>query len=146
MRGQFLKGQIPWNKGKKMKPEVYEKVKDTMFKKGGLPPTTKYFGEPYLYIRIKRNGYKEQRWLIHHNQKRMSYLVYLCEINDIDLTDKKPRLKPDFNIENKPNINDILVLTHAENMKLNSMQRYPEELRKLIQIYGVLNRQLNKIK
>lgn len=146
MGGQFLKGQVPWNKGKKMKPETYEKVKNTMFKKGDLPTTTKYFGKPYLHTRIRKNGYKEQRWLIHYKQKRMSYLVYLCDLNNIDLTNKKPRLKPDFNIENEPTINDILVLTHAENMQLNSMQRYPEELRKLIQLYGVFNRQINKLK
>lgn len=145
MNGQFEKGNIPWNKGRKMSPEVYSKVKNTMFKKGNFPPTTKYFGKPYLHIRIRKNGYKEKSWLIQYNQKRMSYLVYLCNENNIDLTGKKPRLKPGFNINNQPTINDILVLTHEENMRLNSVHRYPEELRKLIQLYGVLNRQINKL-
>lgn len=32
-----MKGYIPWNKGKKMKIEQYEKCKETMFKKGMKP-------------------------------------------------------------------------------------------------------------
>lgn len=146
MKGQFEKGKIPWNKGKRMKPETYKKCKPTMFKKGGIPPSTKYFGRPYLATRIRKNGYKEQRWLIHHNQKRMSYLVYLCELNGIDLEGRKPRLKPGFDINKEPTIDDIIVVSEAENMRLNSVHNYPEELQKLIQIYGALSRQINKRK
>ena len=32
--GRFSKNHVPVNKGKKMSPEVYEKVKHTFFKKG----------------------------------------------------------------------------------------------------------------
>lgn len=152
---KFSKNHIPWNKGKKgsqvawnkgikMKPETYEKVKSTMFKKGGLPPTTKHFGKPYLHTRIRNDGTKEQTWFIHVNQKRLRYLKYLCDINGIDLTGKKPRLKPDFDINQEPTINDIIIVTNREHMQLNSMQRFPEEVRKLIQIKGALNRQINK--
>ena len=36
--GRFVKGQVSHNKGKKMPPELYEKCKATMFKKGNTPP------------------------------------------------------------------------------------------------------------
>ena len=39
--GRFLKGHIPWNKGEKMRPDIYEKCKPTMFKKGNIS-TRKY--------------------------------------------------------------------------------------------------------
>ena len=37
LTGHFPKGHTPFNKGKKMPTEVYEKVKDTMFQKGHIP-------------------------------------------------------------------------------------------------------------
>lgn len=36
-QSQFKTSQRPFNKGKKMPPDVYEKVKETFFKKGNLP-------------------------------------------------------------------------------------------------------------
>lgn len=144
--GCFKKGDVPWNKGKPMDSNTYKKVKNTMFKKGHMPATTKHFGKPYLYTRIRNNGYVEKRWMIHYNKKRRSYLKYLCDKNNIDMTGRKPRLKPDYNIEIEPTINDILLVSNEENMRLNSVHRYPEELRRLIQVYGALNRQLNKLK
>jgi hypothetical protein len=38
---RFKKGQVAINKGKKMSPELYEKVKATMFKPGNKPHNTK---------------------------------------------------------------------------------------------------------
>ena len=55
---RFKKGQIPFNKGKKMSSEVYEKVKSTMFKKGHKNKNTKSVGtervdtEGYVYIKV----------------------------------------------------------------------------------------------
>lgn len=37
----FKKGQVSHNKGQKMSPELYEKVKHTMFKKGNIPANAK---------------------------------------------------------------------------------------------------------
>ena len=61
----FKPGNVPFNKGKKMKeyitPELAEKIKQTCFKPGHLPKNTKYDGaitirhykgKPYKYIRV----------------------------------------------------------------------------------------------
>ena len=59
LTGRFEKGQISHNKGKKMPPEVYEKAKATMFKKGNRPHNTLPVGTeiadatPEHYIKIK---------------------------------------------------------------------------------------------
>ena len=57
LTGHFVKGQQPHNKGAKMSPEVYEKVKGTMFKPGNRPHNTNEMGDIVLnsdgYYKIK---------------------------------------------------------------------------------------------
>ena len=55
LTGCFCKGMVPHNKGKKMPPEVYEKVKHTMFKKGQMPTQHRPVGSE----RISVDGYLE---------------------------------------------------------------------------------------
>lgn len=64
--GCFEKGNIPVNKGQKMSPEVYEKCKATMFKKGNVPVRTR----PLYSERLSKDGYIEvktperKRWVL----------------------------------------------------------------------------------
>lgn len=44
-KGQYVKGQMPPNKGKKMSAETYEKCRQTMFKKNNLPHNTRADGD-----------------------------------------------------------------------------------------------------
>lgn len=53
--GCFEKGHVPSNKGKKMSEEVYEKAKDTMFKKGNVPHNYRPVGSE----RVNKDGYIE---------------------------------------------------------------------------------------
>ena len=52
---RFKKGQPSHNKGKKMPPDTYEKVKGTMFKKGSVPKNYRPVGSE----RISVDGYIE---------------------------------------------------------------------------------------
>lgn len=69
LTGNFPKGHIPHNKGKKMPFEVYEKVKTTMFKKGHMPTQHKPVGSE----RVNVDGYIEvkveepAKWRLKHN-------------------------------------------------------------------------------
>ena len=53
--GRFEKGNTPYNKGKKMSKELYEKCKPTMFKKGHIPKNHREIGSE----RITKDGYIE---------------------------------------------------------------------------------------
>lgn len=66
--GEFKKGTVPHNKGKKMPSEVYEKVKGTMFKKHNVPHNHREVGSE----RISKDGYIEiktkepNKWELKH--------------------------------------------------------------------------------
>lgn len=68
--GQFPKGHIPANKGKKgyMSPEQYEKCKATMFKKGNIPANHRPIGSERFNSRdgalIKvKDGQLHKNWM-----------------------------------------------------------------------------------
>jgi hypothetical protein len=142
---RYKKGNVPANKGKKMSPELYEKCKRTMFKTDQIPANCVHFGRPYLHQRTKKSGYVEKLWFIQEDKnKRSAYLAYLCRQHGIDLTGKKPILKPGFDHSVPPTIDDIIIVTHAENMKRNTIHRYPAEVVSLCHLKAALQRQINK--
>lgn len=69
--GQFQKGQVSHNKGKKMSKLQYEKSKATMFKKGNIPANVRDIGseridrDGYLLIKIQ-NGHGNNNWIRKH--------------------------------------------------------------------------------
>jgi len=141
---RFKKGDIPANKGKKMPPEQYEKCKGTMFKPGDLPKNVKYFGEPFLYEHRRKDGYIEKIWFIQIAKKKRTYLSYLCQQNGIDLKGKIPRLKKDYSYSNPPTIDDIYIVDFADNMAMNTIHRYPEELKQTIRVIGKLRKKIKE--
>lgn len=62
----FPKGHIPANKGQKMKPELYEIAKHTMFKKGLAPLNTKPIGtetvrsDGYIWVKTAEKQWKQK--------------------------------------------------------------------------------------
>lgn len=117
LTGRFEKGQIPHNKGKKMPPEVYEKVKATMFKKGNRPHNTLPVGTeiadatPEHYIKIKiaePNVWKYKHQLIweEHNGP-------VPEGMNITFLDGNNR---NFDISN------LAMITNAENSLLTTLK------------------------
>lgn len=110
--GCFKKGMIPQNKGKKMSPEVYEKVKRTMFRKGNIPPNHREVGTE----RISKDGYIEvkvaepNKWELKH---RIVWREHYGEIKDGEVI-----IMIDGNSLNT-NIENLRKITRAELVRYN---------------------------
>lgn len=69
---RWKEGNIPYNKGKKMPPEQYEKCKATMFKKGRIPANQMKIGDRthttdgYLLEKVSDAGSQRERFAFVH--------------------------------------------------------------------------------
>jgi hypothetical protein len=125
-KGCYLKGHVPDNKGKKMSPELKEKCKKTMFKKGRLPHNTKSdlsisyrkdnSGKHYWYIRMSKAVWKPLHRLIYENV----HGVKLSREDCIRFKDNDPNnIHPD----------NLLLVSIEDNMNLNNPYlHYPSEV------------------
>lgn len=131
---RFVKGAAPLNKGVKMHALQYEKCKRTMFKKGHTPHNTNYDG----HERISKDGYVEVRtskgrYVFKHR------LVWEREngpVPDGMLVVFKDRNKLNITLDN------LELITREENMKRNTIHRFPEELVSTIKVLNKLKRKI----
>jgi len=109
----FRKGQAPHNKGRRMRPETYQKVARTMFKPGNLPPATKTPGTirhtkdgPYVKADHRRRWVSIRRWIWEqtHGPLPPGHVVILS-----------PGADP-----NQPRPDQLLAITRAELIKKNA--------------------------
>ena len=135
---QFKKGNVPLNKGQKMSKNTYNKVAHTMFKKGNKPPNTKPADAitirmdnsniPYKYLKIR-----DSNWQLMH---RVIYEKYHGPVPKGSIVTFKDGNTMNCDIDN------LICITMAENMIRNSIQRYPEELKKVIRLNSKLKKQI----
>lgn len=137
--GMFLKGHVPFNKGKKqhefMSEEVIQKTIATRFKKGQIPVNIKNVG----YERVNVDGYVEVKtekgfvlkhrmiWVEHNGPIPKGYLVRFKNGN-----------KQDIRIEN------LELVTCAQNMKDNTIHNYPPEIKTAIRSIANIKRRIKK--
>lgn len=142
---QFKKGQTPFNKGvpqrEWMKPPSIEIGKATRFKKGHVPHNHKPIGheritrDGYVEVKVRDNGYKKNFALKHrlvweeHNGK-------IPEGHNVQFRDG-----------NKQNcdINNLYLISRADQMQDNTAIRYPAELRMAMRLSNRLKRKINEI-
>ncbi len=140
INSRFKKGQTPWNKGKKMTTEQYEKAAPTMFRKGNKPHNTKYDG----YISVRKSRKIPYAWIrVSEGKFRLLHRVLWERYNG--------RIPKGYNVVfkdgNQANISldNLELVSDSELMNRNNLQRYPEDIKKLILANAKLKREINKI-
>lgn len=122
-----------------MSPEIYEKVKGTMFKKGHVTHNK----QPVGTERLTKDGWLEVKVSDPGTWKAKHRIVWEDAHGEIPKGYKvvfKNGDKKDIRLEN------LELISHAELMKRNSMHtRYPEELRKVMLLKGVLKRKIREL-
>ena len=137
---RFTKDSIPYNKGKKMPDDVYEKAKKTMFKKGNVPHNTKFDGA----ISIREHKGVSYKCLRINKGKWIHLHVHIWE----EAHGKVPK---GFNIifkdKNQMNceLDNLKMVSNQELMAMNTLHNYPQDIKDLIHIKAVLTRQINKV-
>lgn len=147
---RFKKGQVSWNKGLKGVVGVQEACRATQFKKGRPAREARNY-VPIGSERITKDGYLERkmtddpelvparRWVAVHR------LVWI-ETNGTVPAGHVVVFKPGMKTIKPEEItlDRLECITFADNMRRNTLHRYPKEIAKLIQLRGVLNRQINQ--
>ena len=132
------KGNTPHNKGKKMPDDLKEKVRHTFFQKGHLPHNTKEEGDgavskrgQYWWIRIRLGKWRQ----LH---------TYTWEQANRPIDPKSEMVKfLDGNPDNC-SLENLYLSNRSENMKMNTIHRYPSEVKQTIKTVRKLNKLINK--
>lgn len=111
-RGCIKKGNVPYNKGKKMSKEQYNKCKNTMFKKGNVPANHRPIGSE----RITVDGFVEIKVAEPNRWKAKARVIYEKEFGTIPegyiiiyLDGNKQNLEP----------NNLKAISRKENLIMN---------------------------
>lgn len=116
LTGQFQKGRIPANKGKKMSREQYEKCRTTMFRTGHTPANTMQVGEEthttdgYRIRKVRDTGTQRERFAFVHRET--------WERHNGPIPDGKIVSFLDGDKDNC-DIGNLVLLDNLENLELN---------------------------
>lgn len=139
---RFPKGHVPANKGLRRPGWTAGRMAETQFKKGSKPRNWQPVGaerlskEGYLQRKLTDTGYPPRDWVpVHH-------IIWREAGRDIP---QGFRLifangdKTDIRLDN------LQLISLAENMRRNSYHNLPKPLAQLVQLRGALNRKINKL-
>ena len=139
---KYKKGNIPNNKGKKISPQVYEKLKPTMFKKGQSPHnslsigaetirTDRRTGNSYIMIKVENKPkliYKHIHiWEKINGKVTKGYNIVFINKNSLDCR-----------------IENLECISNAELMERNTIHQYPPELKELIKLNNKVKKKVNE--
>lgn len=148
---RFAKGHVPANKGKPMPPEVRAKCARTMFKPGVLRGRAAQLIKPVGALRVDKKtaclqrkvttaGRGCERWKAVH---RLVWEAAHGPLPRGHIVVFKPGRKT--LIEAEITLDRLELVSHAENMRRNTVHNQPPEIARAMQLRGALNRQINRL-
>ena len=136
---RYKKGHIPANKGIKMSPEVYDKIKVSMFKKGNRPANWKpdgsvveridSKGRKYLYYKVK-----DSHWILYHHK-------IWTDVNGPIPKGCILRFKDGDSMNCV--FHNLELISMVDNMNKNTIQRFPQEIQEVIKLKSKLKTKIN---
>lgn len=132
---QFKKGNVPYNYGQKMSTIIYEKLQKTMFKKGQKPHNTRNEGDEskskygYTYVKVADNDWRLKHRVVYENVNGPIPADHIVVFKDNNLTNF--------------DINNLLLISKADNMLRNTIHQYPEPVQEIIKLNNKLKKQIN---
>lgn len=130
--GQFKKGMIPHNKGKKLSDSTKAKLAKTMFKSGNRPHNTLQVGaetqDKYGYVMVKvaePNVWQYKHHVAYGEPVPTGHKVIFLDGNK-------------YNFER----DNLQLISNAELMQKNTMHRYPPELVRLLKTLNKLKKRV----
>lgn len=144
---RFTKGLIPWNKGSHF--VAGGRSAETRFKKGNMSGAAQHNYVPIGSTRLTKDGYLERkvtddhptparRWTAIH---RLVWEAAHGPIPAGHIVAFKPGMKTA--VEEEVTLDRLECISYADNMRRNTLHRYPKEIAKAIQMRGALNRRIN---
>lgn len=149
---RYKKGNVPANKGTRRPGWAPGRMAETQFKKGEMAGAAQHNYVPIGSLRLSKDGYLERkmtddpalvparRWTAVHR------LVW--EETHGPVPDKHVvRFKPGMStaVEAEITIDKLECISLAENMRRNTIHRYPQEIKDAIRSVAVLNRRINNV-
>ncbi|MBC7201897.1 MAG: HNH endonuclease [Pusillimonas sp.] len=149
---QFTVGHTPWNKGKPGATGHHPNTKRTQFKKGQMHGAAQHNYVPIGSLRVTKYGALEQKVTDDPNLyparrwRPVAHLVWEMEHGPIP-DGHIVRFKPGLHtvVYDEITIDRLELITRAENMRRNTLHRYPKEIAQAIQLRGALNRRINRV-
>ena len=148
---QFKPGSVPWNAGMKGW-QAGGRSRDTQFKKGQMSGAAQQNYVPIGSLRVTKYGalerkvtddpsiYPARRW------RPVAHLVWEAAHGPIPpghIVRFRPGMHTAVEAEITPD--RLECISKAENMRLNTVHRYPKEIKDVIRARAVLNRRINHV-
>lgn len=149
---RFEKGQTPWNKGKPGSTGTHPNSRRNHFKKGEMAGAAQHNYVPIGSLRVTKYGSLEQKVTDNpalYPAKRwrpVAHLVWEAAHGPIP-PGHIVRFKHGMHtvVYDEITVDRLECITKAENMRRNTLHRYPKEITDVIRARAVLNRRINHV-
>jgi hypothetical protein len=146
MGTRFAPGQVPWNKGVSGSTGTHPNTARHHFKPGQRPPKWAPLGSlrvvkgPYLQIKVRDTGYTPHDWISYHRHVWEQAHGPLPAGHVVVFRDGSRPTDP-----KQVTLDRLEMVGRKELLERNSLHtRYPDDLRRIVQLRGVLQRQINR--